>query len=86
MIRVEQLRESFPAVGVLTPYIVWGTDANLAQVDGEDGMGAWALDIHLSAGGGAGQSAQFETLQHLKETEKRILGNSALVSAIDNVA
>lgn len=72
VIRVEQLRESFPAVGDLTTYIVWGTDANLAQVDGEDGMGAWALDIHLSAGSGAGESAQLQTLDHLQHVGKAV--------------
>lgn len=31
-----------------------GADAHLANIDGEDCMGAGALDIHLGAGCGAG--------------------------------
>lgn len=34
-------------------------------MDGEDGMGARALDIHLGAGRGTGQSTQLQTLHHL---------------------
>jgi len=46
-------------------HIVGGTDANLAQVDGEDGVGPGALDIHLRAGGGATQSPELQALHHL---------------------
>lgn len=38
--------------------IVGGTDADLAQVDCEDGVRSRALDIHLRAGCGARQSPQ----------------------------
>lgn len=37
----------------------------MAQVDGEDGMGARALDVHLGAGCSTGQSTQLQTLHHL---------------------
>lgn len=40
--------------------------SHLAEVDGEDGMRARALGVHLCAGCGAGQSAQLQTLQELK--------------------
>lgn len=50
----------------LLTYIVRSTDADLAQVDGEDGMRSGALDVHLSAGCGARQSPQFQALHHLQ--------------------
>lgn len=46
--------------------IVGGADADLTQVDGEDGVGARALDVHLGAGGGARQSAELQALHHLQ--------------------
>lgn len=53
------------------PYVVVrGADADLAQVDGEDGVRAGALDIHLGAGCGAGQGSHLQALHHL---EKRII-------------
>lgn len=48
-----------------TYVIIRAADSNLAQVNGEDGVGARTLHVHLGAGGGARQSAQFQTLQHL---------------------
>ena len=48
-------------------HIVGGTDADLAQVDGEDGVRARALHVHLSAGGGATQSPELQTLHHLRQ-------------------
>lgn len=51
------------------PYQLWlRTHSHLAEVDGEDGMRAGALGVHLRAGGGAGQSAQLQTLQELRRT------------------
>lgn len=43
------------------------TQSHLAQVDGEDGVRTGALGVHLSAGRGAGQSAEFQTLEELRE-------------------
>lgn len=43
-------------------------DSHLTQVDGEDGVRAGALGIHLGAGCCAGQSAKLQTLQQLEHT------------------
>lgn len=48
------------------PYLWLRADSHLAEVDGEDGMRAGALGVHLRAGGGAGKSAQLQTLQQLR--------------------
>lgn len=42
------------------------THSHLTEVDGEDGMRARALGVHLCAGCGSGQSAQLQTLQKLR--------------------
>lgn len=47
--------------------VISGAHSNLAEVDGEDGVGAWTLYVHLSTGGGARQSTQLQTLDHLLE-------------------
>lgn len=39
--------------------------SHLTEVDGEDGVRAGALSIHLGAGCGPGQSAELQTLQQL---------------------
>lgn len=45
----------------------------MAQVDGEDGVGSRALDVHLSAGGGARQSPELQALYHLNSQRERDL-------------
>ena len=37
-------------------------------MDGEDGVGAGTLDVHLGAGRAAAEGAQLQTLQHLSHT------------------
>lgn len=39
--------------------------SHLTEVDGEDGVRAGALSIHLGAGCGPGQSTELQTLQQL---------------------
>lgn len=46
------------------------TNTHLADVNGEDGVRPRALYIHLSAGSGAGESAQLQTLDHLQHMGK----------------
>lgn len=48
-----------------THVVVGRADSDLAQVDGEDGVRSGALDVHLSAGRGAGQSTELQALHHL---------------------
>lgn len=47
-------------------YVFVGADPDLTEVDGENGMGPGALDVHLSAGRGPRESAQLQTLDHLQ--------------------
>lgn len=70
-----------------TYIVVRGADSHLAQVDGEDGMGAWTLDVHLGAGGGARQSAQLQTLNHLLEErwKKQMTKNCVLSHIISEL-
>lgn len=42
--------------------------SHLTEVDGEDGVRAGALSVHLGAGRGPGQSTEFQTLQQLQGT------------------
>lgn len=42
--------------------------SHLTEVDGKDGVRAGACGVHLSAGGGAGQSAELQALQQLQHT------------------
>lgn len=59
-----------------TYVVVGGADPHLAEVDGEDGVGARALDVHLGAGCGARQSAELQTLHHLPgETRSQARAN-----------
>lgn len=52
-------------------YVFCGcTNTHLADVNGEDGVRSRALYIHLSAGSGAGESAQLQTLDHLQHVGK----------------
>lgn len=55
------------------PYLWLRADSHLAEVDGEDGMRAGALGVHLRAGGGAGKSAQLQTLQQLRRKHAVLL-------------
>lgn len=41
---------------------------HLTEVDGEDGVRAGALGVHLGAGCGPGQSTELQTLQQLQHT------------------
>ena len=50
--------------------IAVGADAHLAQVDGEDGVRARTLGIHIGTRSRTGQSAQLQTLDHLREIER----------------
>lgn len=43
-------------------------NSHLTQVDGENGVRAGALGVHLGAGCCAGQSAELQTLQQLRDT------------------
>lgn len=62
-------RDARVLMSLAGPYQLWlRTHSHLAEVDGEDGMRAGALGVHLCAGGGAGQSAQLQTLQELWRT------------------
>lgn len=42
--------------------------SHLTEMDGEDGVRAGALSVHLCAGCCPGQSAEFQTLQQLQDT------------------
>lgn len=55
----ERVKESLYQLGLRT-------HSHLAEVDGEDGMRAGALGVHLCAGGGPGQGAEFQALEELK--------------------
>ncbi len=64
------------------PYLWLRADSHLAEVDGEDGMRAGALGIHLCAGGGAGKSAQLQTLQQLRSKHTVLLLYSHKLSVV----
>ena len=49
-------------------------DPHLTEVDGEDGVRAGALGVHLGAGCGAGQGAELQTLQQLQQTQTQCGG------------
>ena len=48
-----------------------GAQAHLAHVDGEDGVGAGALHVHLGAGRGARQGALLQALDQLRRADVR---------------